>query len=122
MERLEHRSDSQSLTLNAVLKEMRGMKEEIQGMEEKIQGMKEEMQDMRPMHESYLMIRERFLDVFIRDVLKGGLSKKSMAIESGNSLAHKGDCVTDSNLFLSGRRFDDEFMQVCLGCNGARAR
>ena len=81
---------------------------------------------MRPMHDSYLMIRERFLDILIRDVLKGGSSKKSPAIENGKSLAHEGDCVTDSNLFLSGRRFGDEIMQVidiwCFGCDGARAR
>ena len=67
-----------------------------------------------------IMIRKRFLDVFIRDVLKGGSSKKSMAIESDNSLAHEGDCFTDSNLFLSGRKFDDEVIQVIYGVSAAR--
>ena len=65
------------------------------------------------------MIRERFLDIFIRDVLKGGSSKKSPVIENGNPLAQEGDCVTDSNLFLSGRRFDDEIMQVIYDVSAA---
>lgn len=58
-----------------------------------IQGAKEGLRYMKPMHDKYLMIRERFLNVFIRDVLKWGSSKNPMEIRSGESLAHEGDCV-----------------------------
>lgn len=77
---------------------------------------------MTPTHGNYLLIRERFLDVFIRDVLKWGSSKKSMAIENGNSLNQEGDCVTGANLFMSGRRLDHEIMQVIYGVSASKVQ
>lgn len=62
MQRLEHDYKSQSGTLTAVLKDIWGIKVKFETERRKIE----------PMHNNYPVIKERFSDVSIKDVLEGG--------------------------------------------------
>ncbi|KAI9761808.1 MAG: hypothetical protein M1840_001688 [Geoglossum simile] len=56
--------------------------------------------------EGYLMIRNRFIDTFRRDIVSTRNAQGRQNIEAGNIAAHDGDAVTDATLFTSGDRTD----------------
>lgn len=63
----------------------------------------------------YVMIRQRFLDTFRRDVLKDPSARHPPMIQAGNVAAHDGDAVTDATLFTTGARSDPGIMYTLYG-------
>ena len=74
-----------------------------------------QVQELKDASQGYLLIRQRFLDTFRRDILKDPEAKWTRAISEGNKAAHHGDAVTDAGLFNSGSRKDDFLMLEIYG-------
>ena len=70
--------------------------------------------------EGYCKIRNRFLDVYHRDVLCDIDSQGFKNISEGNIVAHEGDAVADAELFTSGKRSDDEVLIDLYGLSSSR--
>lgn len=60
--------------------------------------------------DKYIAIRERFLDVFNKNVLDIRSLESGQIITAGKVTAPRGDCVTDAQLYRDGRRQDDLLM------------
>lgn len=70
--------------------------------------------------EGYRKIRNRFLDIYRRDVL-GDIGKQGLKnISEGNIAAHEGDAVADAELFTSGKRSDDDVLIDLYGLSSSR--
>ena len=65
--------------------------------------------------ESYLCIRQRFLDVYKRDIRGIHALQGSKAIREGNVKAHEGDALTDASLFSNDQRSDTDLYQELYG-------
>jgi hypothetical protein len=77
------------------------------------------VQDLKKVCQGYLDIRGRFLDVFKRDVLDDRSERMFRGIARGNARAHKGDAVTDAEIFMSGSRTDSELMVTIYGVSAS---
>lgn len=75
--------------------------------------------DHRRTSDGYLDIRERFLEVFKRDVLKWSQSSSNL-IAVGNARAHAGDCIVDAELYRLGRRDDEDTMIRLYGMSSMK--
>lgn len=58
----------------------------------------------------YIDITQRFLKTFRRDILNRRSRDSQRIISADNARAHKGDCVTDAQLYRDGHRADEELM------------
>ncbi|KAI9772876.1 MAG: hypothetical protein M1840_008758 [Geoglossum simile] len=70
--------------------------------------------------EGYLMIRNRFIDTFRRDILSMRNAQGRQNIEAGNMAAHDGDAITDATLFTSGDRTDVFVFHKLYGTSAER--
>ncbi len=66
-------------------------------------------------HKGYQCLRQRFLDVYTRDVKGNHALQGSKAIQEGNSKAHGGDAVADASLYSNNQRSDTEIYQELYG-------
>lgn len=71
--------------------------------------------------DAYLKIRNRFLSVYRRDVARNATAQDQKIIKEGNSVAHYGDPLADSELFRSGCRTDDKSFLDLYGLHWSRA-
>ena len=55
----------------------------------------------------YRRIRNRFINVYRRDVLGHVTHQEHQQISDGNNAAHGGDAVADASLYTSGERHDE---------------
>ncbi len=94
----------QDKKMKALQEEFEMMKVEQAAMKVKQAASDAEIRSLAAASEGYLLIRERFLSTFRRDIL-GDTSHQS-AIVAGNQAAHHGDAETDALLYEKGRRSD----------------
>ncbi len=90
--------------MKALQEKFEMMKVKQAAMEVKQAALGGEIRSLAAASEGYLLIRQRFLDTFRRDVL-GDTSHQS-AIVAGNQAAHHGDAETDALLYEKWRRSD----------------
>jgi len=81
----------------------------------KIPRLEVDMARLRGLSEGYLRIRERFLDVFRRDVLHDSSAQRLQTITAGNSAAHDADAVADALVYEYGRRRDTRLLTRIYG-------
>jgi hypothetical protein len=65
------------------------------------------VKDLKLASEGYRRIRNRFINVYCRDVLGHVTHQEYQQISDGNNAAHGGDAVTDASLYTSGERHDE---------------
>jgi hypothetical protein len=108
-----------------VLAEQEDIREQLIALREQLNTMKSygsqisdlqaQVEVLKDSSEGYMRIRDRFLDVFLRDVENLPQFKWSKVIAEGNKAAHNGDAVADASLFESGYRNDEALMVRIYG-------
>jgi hypothetical protein len=74
-------------------------------LQTQITGPQHHVKDLTLTSEGYQKIRDRFLEVYRRDILDNVDRQGRKKISEGN-----GDAVTDASLYTSGRRFDERVL------------
>lgn len=113
------RFDSLEATLSILRADITALKiqheNELQYHKDELQYHKHEIQCLKLASDGYIKIRQRFLDVFRRDVLKDKSGQSTSSINAGNIAAHGGDAVTDARIFESGIHKDNGPMTIIYG-------
>jgi hypothetical protein len=86
----------------------------------KITALENEVRVLKLASDGYAKIRQRFLDVYRRDILKDQSAKAVTMIGVGNAAAHAGDAVIDAGLYINGNRKDDGLMVEIYGLDPAK--
>ena len=73
-----------------------------------VDGLKIQVKDLTLSSEEYRSIRNRFIEVYRRDVMKNITKEGYEMIGNGNEAAHHGDVIADSAFYLSFRRYDED--------------
>lgn len=90
-------------------------KAEIATLKGKVTQNQVHIRNLTTASEGYFKIRQRFLDIFRRDVLQESTAQWTPLIGAGNAAAHQGDAITDAGLFASGARQDVSLMVKIYG-------
>ena len=109
-EREEFRAD-----LQATKTKIANLETAIATLETEVGILKSQNKELILACDGYMLIRERFLDIFRRDILKSPNAKWTTAIGAGNAAAHHGDAVTDASLYEKGRRKDRSLFSKIYG-------
>ncbi|KAI9825192.1 MAG: hypothetical protein M1826_007049 [Phylliscum demangeonii] len=80
---------------------------EIDRVKDELALMKDELALLKASSDGYLQIRNRFVAVYRRQVLKDATPDDRGLVDVGNSATHDGDPVTDALLYQRGIRSDD---------------
>jgi len=81
-------------------------KTKIASLEDRLNDQRRDIDTLKKASEGYRKIRNRFLDVYRREVLHNLEPKVRQNIADGNEAAHHGDAVADAALYASGERHD----------------
>ena len=84
--------------LDALAAESLAHRAEIAALEETVTQNQIRIQHLTAAGEGYFKIRQRFLNVFRRDVLQDPAAQWTLIIDTGNAAAHHGDAITDAGL------------------------
>lgn len=112
--------DDMKSQLDELKRERKQMKDELK---DELKQMKDEqaefhrsIRELRYLSDSYLSLRQRFLDVYRRDVAQRFRSPNiRLNISIGSATAHHGDAVTDAKLYEMGLRQDRELISDLYG-------
>lgn len=88
-------------------KETTSLKNQTIGLQNQITGLQHRVKILALASEGYRKIRNRFLDVYRRDVLNDATGQGYQEIGDGNEAAHGGDAVVDASLYTSDERRDE---------------
>ena len=88
-------------------KETTSLKSQIAVHQNQIAGLQRQVKGLTLASEGYRKIRNRFIDVYRRDVLDDVTRQGYQKIGAGNEAAHGGDAVADASLYTSGERHDE---------------
>jgi hypothetical protein len=114
-----------------LLEDLHDMKERMKRLEDKltkettslkndIVGLQHHVKDLRLASEGYRRIRNRFINVYRRDVLGHVTHQEYQQISDGNNAAHGGDAVTDASLYTSGERHDEDVLIELYGLSASQ--
>ena len=105
-----------------LLEEKHDTKERLKRLEDKftnqqgqITNLQHHVKILTRTSEGYRDIRDRFLEVCKRDVLGGVDRKGYQKINKGNVAAHEGDAIADTELYISGKRSDEDVLTYLYG-------
>jgi hypothetical protein len=109
-----------------LLEDRHDMKERMKRLEDKLKRLEDKLtkettsrqndiKDLRLASEGYRRIRNRFINVYRRDVLGHVTHQEYQQISDGNNAAHGGDAVTDASLYTSGERHDEDVLIELYG-------
>ncbi|KAI9785732.1 MAG: hypothetical protein M1839_008749 [Geoglossum umbratile] len=87
----------------------------INSQDNRISGLQTQIEELKEASEGYRHIRQRFLDVFRRDILGSATARYAGNIDAGNAAAHHGDAVADAGLYEGGFRNDKSLMTIIYG-------
>ena len=87
-----------------------GLKNENTDFQRHITDLQHHVRDLRLASDGYRRIRNRFINVYRRDVLGHATHQEYQQISDGNNAAHGGDAVTDASLYTSGERYDEDVL------------
>jgi prophage DNA circulation protein len=108
MKRLENK-------VTGLQNEVGGLQNEVGGLQNKVGGLQNEVKDLKLASEGYRKIRNRFINVYRRNVLGHATPQLCQQISDGNNAAHGGDAVTDASLYTSGERHDENVLVELYG-------
>jgi hypothetical protein len=83
-------------------KETTSRQNEIAGLQHHVTDLQHHVKDLKLASEGYRRIRNRFINVYRRDVLGHVTHQEHQQISDGNNAAHGGDAVADASLYTSG--------------------
>ena len=105
-----------------LLEDRHDMKERMKRLEDKPTGLQNENADFRHRignlelaSEGYRKIRNRFINVYRRDVLGYVTHQEYQQISDGNNAAHGGDAIADASLYTSRERYDEDVLIELYG-------
>ena len=78
------------------------------------------VKDLKLASEGYRRIRNRFINVYRRNVLGHATPQLCQQISDGNNAAHGGDAVTDASLYTSGERHDEDVLIELYGLSASQ--
>ena len=90
------------------------LEEQVQRHTKEFERMEKRVQKLESSSIGYDRVRQRLLDVFMRDYL-GVRQERLLHIRAGNLAAHCGDAVTDAGLYESQSRSDEDTFVVLYG-------
>ena len=110
-----------------LLEDRHDMKERMKRLEDKPTGLQNENADFRHRignlelaSEGYRKIRNRFINVYRRDILGHVNYQGYQQIGDGNNAAYGGDAVTDASLYTSGERRDEDILIELYGLSAGQ--
>jgi hypothetical protein len=87
---------------------MKRLEDKLTGLQHHVTDLQHHVKDLKLASEGYRRIRNRFLNVYRRDVLGHVTHQEHQQISDGNNAAaHGGDAVADASLYTSGERHDE---------------
>jgi DNA repair exonuclease SbcCD ATPase subunit len=112
-----------------LLEDRHDMKERMKRLEDKLTGLQNEVGSLKNENadfrhhitnlklasEGYRRIRNRFINVYCRDVLGHVTHQEHQQISDGNNAAHHGDAVADASLYTSRERTDEGVLIALYG-------
>lgn len=120
-ELLEERHDLKERTkrledkVTSLQSEMGGLRSEIGGLQHHVTDLQYHVKDLKLASEGYRKIRNRFINVYRRDILGDVTHQEYQQISDGNNAAHGGDAVADASLYTSGERRDESVLIELYG-------
>ena len=97
-----------------------GLQNKVGGLQNEVGGLRNEVKDLRLASEGYRRIRNRFINVYRRDVLGYVTRQEYQQISDGNNAAYGGDAVTDASLYTSGERHDGDVLIELYGLSASQ--
>jgi hypothetical protein len=98
---------------------MQNTRTELQTMETKLQtqitSLEHHVTDLTLSSEGYRKLRDRFLNVYRRDMLENTDRQGYKKISEGHKAAYHGDAIADASLYTSGRRVDERILTELYG-------
>jgi polyhydroxyalkanoate synthesis regulator phasin len=85
-----------------------GLQNENGGLQNKVTNLEHQVKDLKLASDGYRRLRNRFINVYRRDVLGDVSHQEYQQISDGNNAAHGGDAVTDASLYTSWERNDED--------------
>ncbi|KAI9776024.1 MAG: hypothetical protein M1839_000626 [Geoglossum umbratile] len=85
------------------------------GQDQKIADLNTQVNELKILNDSYMKIRNRFLDVYRRDIWNEAEAQGTQAIKDRNRAAHHGDAVADASLYESCQREDESLLVEIYG-------
>ena len=117
-ERMKRLEDKLTKETTSRQNEIAGLQNEIAGLQHHVTDLQHHVKDLKLASEGYRRIRNRFINVYRRDVLGQVTHQEHQQISDGNNAAHGGDAVTDASLYTSNERHDEG---VLIGLYGLSA-
>jgi len=97
-----------------------GHQHQITGLQNQNAVLQQKITDLMLASEGYRKIRNRFINVYCRDVLGRVTRQEYQQINDGNNAAHGGDAVTDASLYTSGERRDYDVLMELYGLSASQ--
>jgi hypothetical protein len=88
---------------------------ETTSLQNKITNLEHHVKDLQLASEGYRRIRNRFINVYRRDVLGHATHQEYQQISDGNNAAHGGDAIADASLYTSRERYDEDVLIELYG-------
>jgi hypothetical protein len=113
------RSEAGIVTLTT---EVAGLKSEVAGLKLEGAGLKIQVRDLTLSSGGYRSIRNRFIEVYRRDVMRNITKEGYEMIGNGNEAAHHGDVIADSAFYLSYQRYDEDTFIHIYGLSASQLK
>jgi hypothetical protein len=119
-ERMKRLEDKLTKETTSRQNEIAGLQNEIAGLQHHVTDLQHHVKDLKLASEGYRRIRNRFINVYRRDVLGHVTHQEYQQISDGNNAAHGGDAVTDASLYTSGERHDEDVLIKLYGLSATQ--
>jgi transposase len=86
------------------------LQSQVTGQQREITDLQHHVNVLTLSSKGYMKIRGQVIEVYRRDVLSAVDSSGLTKISQGNIAAHEGDAISDAQLYISGRRFDENVL------------
>src|ERR1700722_19359306 len=93
---------------------------EVGGLKNENADLQHHVKDLKLASEGYRRIRNRFINVYRRDILGYVTHQEYQQISDGNNAAYGGDAVTDVSLYTSGERHDEDVLIRLYGLSASQ--
>jgi chromosome segregation ATPase len=96
------------------------LRNENAGFQHHINDLEHHVKDLKLASEGYRKIRNRFINVYCRDVLGYVTHQEHQQIRDGNNAAYGGDAVIDASLYTSWERNDEDVFILLYGLSASQ--
>ena len=96
-------------------KETTSRQNEVADLQHQVTDLQYHVKDLKLASEGYRRIRNRFINVYRRDVLRDVNHQEYQQISDGNNATHGGDAVADASLYTSNERHDEGILIELYG-------